>query len=181
MPAAVGPLAIPGKATTLGIGKSIPPALGISVDQEHSEEEENKESRIMGGIHRSPPNQNNAPPVIMAPPIAHHFWALPRLGGKRSSLKGWAGDRPRSNTTPWGRHAASIGLYPANRFLASPIQSNPAGFQLASRCAGPSQFINDFYYYYFIFYIIFFIQSIFSLPTPPHPPFLFFPGFLFTV
>lgn len=37
---AVGPLPIPGKATTLWVDKSIPPALGTCVDQEHWEEEE---------------------------------------------------------------------------------------------------------------------------------------------
>lgn len=54
---------------------------------------------------------NNAPSACVSTRRAHHFLVLPRLGGKRSSLKGWAGDNQGPIQLPGAQcsqHRASL-------------------------------------------------------------------------
>lgn len=92
---------------------------------------------------------------------------------KLSERLGWRQSKVQYNSL--GRHAASIGRYPANRFLASPIQSNPAGFQLASRLQAKPLY-HDFFIYLLNFYFSFNQSSLFAHTPSPSPFYLFLSG-----
>lgn len=121
----------------------IPPALGVQVDRREGGRRKKKSSRVSSTFneqkgHRQ--NQNAAPSIIRSPPAPIVFWLWLRLGGKRSSLKGWAGDDQGPIQLPGAPCSQHRPPYPANGCAASPIQEGkPCELAIISvRAAGQS-------------------------------------------
>ncbi|KAH0499011.1 hypothetical protein TgHK011_006232 [Trichoderma gracile] len=111
----------------------IPPALGVQVDRREGKKKSSRESSTFNEQKGHRQNQIATPSVIRSPPAPIVFWLWLRLGGKRSSLKGWAGDDQGPIQLPGAPCSQHRPPYPANGCSAPPIQEgNPANLQLAS-------------------------------------------------